>query len=298
MEYFNEQPKFEIKSSIEQKPLENPAVQSFLSEWCKINDSIVLRIVSRNEWEEIGTENILKEEPYGKNLFLPEDLQLWEMIGVIKVIDHDTFTDKPGQQDKKKEELQHLGKLFKNTGIYIAQRLEKITDGREIAQALAEEFYEYGQSLESGKRSSASITFEDILSHNLSSKELEEIDRFLAGERLYNLRQARIDYRGITQDVNQEEQYEKERCKTLAQFFRASKKAFELKQKTKHRKLKTDISELKPWQTSVPIHNAFLKKIEQAITKKIKTPEKGLETAIFHRGMRKLVGEISSGKSV
>ncbi len=111
MEHSGKQSKFEIQSIIEQRSFENPAVQSFFSKWCEINDSIVPQMVSRKIWEEKYAKSILEKKPGGKQtLFLPEDLQLWEMVGVMETIDHDTFATKPKRQNEKKEKLLALGK--------------------------------------------------------------------------------------------------------------------------------------------------------------------------------------------
>ena len=68
-----------------------------------------------------GRKGVLEKRPDGKQtLYLPEDLQLWEMVGVMEVVDHDTFAVKPERQNEKKDELVALGKLFQNSGAYIA----------------------------------------------------------------------------------------------------------------------------------------------------------------------------------
>ncbi|MBI2057980.1 MAG: tetratricopeptide repeat protein [Candidatus Yanofskybacteria bacterium] len=289
--------KFEIQSIIEQKPFENTAVRAFFKKWCEANDSIVPEAVSRDDWEQKDAKDILEKRPDGKQtLYLPHDLQLWEMVGVMEVVDRDTFAVEPERQIQKKKELLALGKLFQNSGRYIAQRLDSIEHGKEIASALAEEFYNYGQSLVVGKKAEAVVNLEDIASNNLTPSEVEEVDRFLAGDNLYKSRQARAEKaRGgkwaklfnMAQD-KRGEFYEAERRKTLAQFFRASEKAFELKQKTKNLDLKTDKTELKPWQNDAPVHQMFLEKVERAISQKIETPKRELVGSIFRRGMELL----------
>jgi len=105
---FERTPKFEIKPIIEQKPFTSEAVKSFLKRWCEINDDIQIQVVSRKEWERKG--KILEEKSRGrKRLFVPEDLQLWEMIGLIEAVDKDTFADKPERVTETKEKLLALG---------------------------------------------------------------------------------------------------------------------------------------------------------------------------------------------
>ena len=95
--YMNpEEHKFEIQSVVEQRPFEQPAVRAFFTKWCDINDSIVPQIIDRKEWGERGMRGVLEKREDGKqNLYLPEDLALWEMVGVMEVIDLDTFSAKP-----------------------------------------------------------------------------------------------------------------------------------------------------------------------------------------------------------
>lgn len=294
MDHSGEKPKFEIQPVIEQRPFENPPVLLFFNEWCKINDSIELEIISREEWEK--RKNILERQPDGElTLFIPRDLQLWEMVGVMEIVDRDTFATKPERQTEAKEKLQALAKIFQNTGIYIAQRIKYIPEGREIAEALAQEFYEYGQSLELGQRPETQPTIEELANQNLTSEETETIDRFLAGEKLLESRRRRVKY-AITLDPSkkekEEELYEKERQRTLAQFFRVAQKAFELESKSRGGELQKSKTELKPWQSNAPIHSAFLERIKKAIAQKIETPKRELNMAIFRRGLEKLVREM------
>jgi len=303
MDYFGEQPKFEIQPVIEQSPFESHAVRSFFQKWCGINGSPTLQIVNRQTWEHRGVKGILEERPNGKQtLYVPKDLQLWEMVGVMEVVDQHTFTTKPERQSEKKVKLVVLGKLFQNSGAYIAKRLDSIEQGKEIARALAEEFYDYGLSLEHGKRPEQPSTFDTVLSRNLTREEIEAVDRFLAGEHLYAARRARAEKSGETDTAKRDELYETERQKTLAQFFRVAQKAFELKQKTGHHEgvqVTTTTDGLELWQLNpTSIHSTFLAKIEKAITKEIETPKREFESAIFRRGLEKLVGEMKESKDM
>ena len=293
MDYFGEQPKFEIQPVIEQKPFESPAVQSFFQKWCEINDSIQPQIIGRDDWKKRGIKGVLEKRPDSKQtLFIPEDLQLWEMVEVMEVVDHDTFAAKPERQTEAKEKLVSLAKTFQNAGTYIAQRLEGIAEGREIAEALALEFYEYGQSLVKGERSETAPDLNQVASQSLTLEDTERLDRFLAGDTLYEARQKRVE-RAIAKDSSKKDElYEAERQRTLSQFFRVAEKAFTLESKSTDGELQESATQLKPWQSDAPIHSAFLAKIEKAITQKIETPKREFEMAIFRRGLEKLVGEM------
>ncbi|KKS20882.1 MAG: hypothetical protein UU78_C0049G0007 [Candidatus Roizmanbacteria bacterium GW2011_GWC2_41_7] len=226
-EQSSNQPMFEIRPVIEQKPFENPAVQFFFSKWCEINDSIEPQYVDRKTWEERGVKGILERNIDGKQtLYIPHDLALWEMVGIMETVDHDTYAQKPEKKDTAKEKILILGKEFQNAGIYIAKRLNFITNGREIAHGLAEEFYGYGQSLIERKSPEQFASVDEISKKELTPSETDEIDRFLAGDRLYKARKASVERKAAIDPKSMEELVEQERCDTLAQFFRVSEKAF------------------------------------------------------------------------
>ena len=78
----------------------------------------------------------------------------------------------------------------------------------------------------------------------MSEDELEEVDRFLAGDTLYKTRQAKVEKKLLEEGLdNTEEQYEDERRKTLSQFFSVSATAFELSKPSP----KKEESSLKKW---------------------------------------------------
>ena len=281
--------KFEIKPTIEQKPFENPAIQAFFGKWCEINDSIEPQVISRDDWERKYKKIILEKRSDGKqNLYIPEDLRLWEIVGVMEAVDHDTFAAKPERQNEAKKKLMELGKMFQDAGVYIAQRLDSITKGREVAGALAEEFYGYGQSLMMREKSEEPQGIDNIASLPLTEQEITTIDRFLAGDNLYESRRERVENKIKAGPDKKDELYETERQKTLTQFFRVAAKAFELKRKSESGKLRENKVHLKPWQNDAPLHSAFIAKVEKAMTQKVETPKRELGGLIFRKGMELL----------
>jgi len=267
---------FEIRPVIEQKPFKDKTVQSFFAKWCKRNNHIEPKVIERDEWEE--KENILEKRDNGKgNLYIPKDLQLWEMIPIIETIDKDTFINKPGRQDEGKEKIIELGKTFREAGIYIAKRLDSINEGKEMAIIIAEEFYNYGESIISGKKSKKDKTIEEIKLQELTEEETNKVDCFLAGEELFKSRRDRAIKEGIS--------IEDERQKTLNQFFRVSEEAFNLQQKSASGELKKTKTKLKPWQRENTFHNQFISKINESIKREIETPDTELYSSIFRRGM-------------
>ena len=101
VENLEQQTGINLQQVIEQRPFENPAVQSFFERWCWTNDFFVTRIIPREEWV-AKAGNILEKTPNQASLYLPSDLTLWEMVDVMAAIDNDTFTAKPERQNEKK----------------------------------------------------------------------------------------------------------------------------------------------------------------------------------------------------
>lgn len=308
MEGSAEQPKFDIQPVIEQKPFQYLATQRFFTKWCEINDSIQPEIVGRKDWGKKRLTGLLEQRPDGKQtLFIPTDLHLWEMMGVIEAIDQDTFSKNPEKQNQNKEKLISLGRTFQNSGVYIAQRLNSIGPGREIATALAEEFYNYGLSLESGKKPDDSATVNDFKYKRLSRAETEEIDQFLAGESLYKSRQDRAE-KAASSDPNKnklsyflkhlfhqkDEYYESERRRTLAQFFGVAERAFQLENPQLSFKARVNeffhlfLNSLTGKEEVRSVHSAFLKNVREGINQKAEIPMRELGRAIFRRGMELL----------
>ncbi len=289
MDFIDDQPRFELGSIIEQTPFESITAQSFFARWCQINDSIIPQMVDRKTWEQRGMKGMLEKRPDGKQtLYLPTDLHMWEMIGVMETVDHDTFAKKPERRNEKKDELIALAKLFQNTGIYISSRLEAIQQGREIARLLASELYDYGVSLESGIAPEELSLTETLQNLPMTAEEVAEVDRFLAGEDVYAARLARANKSGVNGELEKESAVEAERLKSLAQFFRVTQKAFDLQQID----IQTGESSEKPWEAQKPIHTSFLAKIQGSIAKEMEAPKRELYSAVFRRGMEKLIAEM------
>jgi hypothetical protein len=73
-----------IKEEKDAKLFINIPAQNLFTEWCAANDSITPRFITREEWGQMGIQNILrKNNNEGKDLFLPEDLRVWEMAEII-----------------------------------------------------------------------------------------------------------------------------------------------------------------------------------------------------------------------
>lgn len=250
----NEQSNFEFRPVIEQKPFENPAVQSFLEKWCEVNDSITPQFIQREEWDKLAGKEFLAERAEGgKILFLPTDLRLWEMVTIIEAIDKDTFPDNLQKAEKKKEEIMELGKMFYNSGVYIGQRIGSICEGKNIAATLAEEFHDYGRKILGNNKQEKRLDIDDLAKMQLAPEEVVSVEKWLAGDDLYNSRAKRAASKALDDPKNIEDIFEQERRKTLAQFFRTTERAFELSNKFKKQEA----------SLSRKVFNLFQSKIEK-----------------------------------
>lgn len=281
MDRYGEKPKFEVKDTIGQTPFERKAAGAFFAKWCEVNDSIVPIVVDRKEWEEKTKDGILqKNEDKKHTLYLPRDLRLWEMVGIMEAVDTNTFATTPERQKEVKEKILDLGKTFQNVGIYIAKRKDGIGEGKEIAEALAVELCDYGQSLVSGKKAAEGTTIEALAKRDLSEEETVAVDHFLAGDSLVEAREKKAIKRGMGVEVM--------RQKTINQFFGVAQKAFELSDKSALDELKENPIKLEPWLNDAPIHETFLAKIYRALERNIEMPKTELHASIFRRGMELL----------
>jgi tetratricopeptide (TPR) repeat protein len=270
----------EIKSVTEQEIFKNPINQSFIREWFRINDKIEPVFISdRDEWEQ--KESILEKDQNSdkKFLYLPEDLQLYEMVKISEIIERDTFKDNPEKQKQLREEFCKFGHIFKNSAIYIAQRLSYITQGQEIAKNVVEEFYNYGQSLIDGKKSKDIRDITDISPLTLNSQQTEETERFLAGENLYQSRKTKAEAETLLHPKEKEDIYEQQRIQTLKDVFKILDLAFKLRQNSLEGKLKS----VKTGKFST--HAALIKKINESIKQKMERPESQIYDSVFRRGM-------------
>jgi hypothetical protein len=111
-----------IRQTVEKTPFADTPAQNFFAEWCRINDSIVPQFIDREAWENRGVQGILEKNDENKQtLFLPHDLHLWEMMDIIKTVDHDTLARNPEKKDERADKIQELGKIFEKAGLYLSE---------------------------------------------------------------------------------------------------------------------------------------------------------------------------------
>jgi tetratricopeptide (TPR) repeat protein len=262
-----------IPQTVEKTPFADTPAQIFFGEWCKINDSIIPQFIPREDWKTRSIKGILEKNDQGKQtLFLPEDLHLWEMMDVIRIVDYDTLARNPEKRGERADKIRELGETFEKAGIYLSAYLPNIEDtqGKTIAADIAREFYQYGLSLQHKERNEDQIPD----SAELSPKDKAKLDEWFLGRDVYKKRLARLG------ENQTEEQIEEVRKKLFSVYFKAlgwegSKADGE-----------------KPWETKVGPMQHLQDKTRRQITKAVETPEREMKTAIFRRGVEKLVTEM------
>lgn len=164
---------------------------------------------------------IVKFDPDQRVVYIPEDLNLMEVPEVLDALGSIAIAKDPEIFKTKATELRKLGKVFENASIYIAKRLPLgrgympsdniLNDQGNLGYYLVYEFSEYGHALQKGTFtpnrswiSQPSVgTAKYMAIHNdvvrklaegpdLTPEETETIDRWLAGDKLYQSRKKKI----------------------------------------------------------------------------------------------------------
>lgn len=179
-----------ISEVLEHRPFNDFSDQEFFAERCRVHDNLCPQFLPRKDRETLDEGQILQQRKGQITLFLPQDLQLWEMMEIIRKIDHDTLKHKPKKQNERANQLLELGRKFEKSGLYFANFFPSDDESQEakFAQDLAQQFYSYGCSLQQKTKNS------DALPRNisLSEEELSEVDQRLLGKQAYEKRLARL----------------------------------------------------------------------------------------------------------
>jgi len=262
-----------IPQTVEKTPFAETPAQNFFAHWCEINDSIVPRFIDRDKWEQRGTLGILEKNEDGKqSLFLPHDLHLWEMLDVIRVVDHDTLSRTPDKRDERADQIQELGVIFQKAGLYLSEYLPTLEhdEGKQIAEDIARDFYQYGLSLQHKVKKEDQIPQDT----HLSQEDKTKLDEWFLGKEAYQKRFTRLG------ENSTEEQREEARRKLLTVYFGAlAREGY-------------NADGEKPWETKVGPMQHLQNRTKRQIEKAIETPEREMKTAIYGRGVEKLVTEM------
>ena len=98
-----------ISEALENGTFNDFADQEFFTDWCKIHDNLCPQFLSRKDRETLDESQILQQRKGQLILFLPQDLQLWEMMEIIRKVDHDTLKHKPEKQNERADQLYTFG---------------------------------------------------------------------------------------------------------------------------------------------------------------------------------------------
>lgn len=261
-----------ISKTIEQSPLNDLASQELFAEWCQINDSILPQFLPRKEWEKLDEKEILQQKKEKLLLLLPQDLQLWEMMEIIRKIDQNTFKNKPEKHKEKADQLSELGRKFEKAWLYLANYfpLENNSEEAKLAQDLAQQFYSYWYSLQQQEKKADSLP-EKI---SLWEEERSEIDQRLLGREAYAKRLARL------WALASKESLDSMRKEFLTAAFKALTREGSKEQGEMPRELKKG-----------PYYQ-LQEKVQEQLLSEIKTPETELYSAIFRRGKENLLNEM------
>ena len=261
-----------ISEVLEHRPFNDFADQEFFAERCKVHDNLCPYFLPREEREALEESQILEKWQDQLALFLPQDLQLWEIMDIIRKVDQDTFKRKAGKQNERADQLYKLGWKFEKAGLYIANFFPSDDESQEakLAQDLAQQFYSYGCSLQQKTKKSDALPQEILL----SEEEVSEVDQRLLGKKAYTKRLARL------WENPSKEQLDGIRKELLTTAFKALKKDASKEQWDKPRELKKG-----------PYYK-FQEKVQSQILKTIQMPEIELYTAIFRRGMENLISNM------
>ena len=265
-----------ISEVLEHRPFNDFADQEFFAERCKVHDNLCPQFLPRKDRETLDEEQILQQRKGQLTLFLPQDLQLWEMMEIIRKIDHDTLKHKPKKQNERANQLLELGRKFEKSGLYFANFFPSDDESQEakFAQDLAQQFYSYGSSLQQKTKNS------DALPRNisLSEEELSEVDQRLLGKQAYEKRLARLWENPSTDQLNAM------RKELLTTAFKALKKDASKEEWEKSR------------ETKKGPYYKLQEKVQSQILRVIQTPETELYTAIFRRGKENLISNMLAPK--
>lgn len=270
-----------IGERINQPLFADAPARRFFEKWCKINDSIAPEFVPRDIWDSIGFARILEPDYMGHlTLFVPQDLHLWEVVDIVRVVDNDTLSESPEKRGERVEKLVELGEIFSQAGIYIHSYLpfpgEDTQPATQLASGVALQFYQYGLLLQGRAIDEYKLADEVQLTEDDKTK----VDIWFLDWEAYQKRLTRL---GENPTPGEKDEL---RIKLLSVYFRAlCREGF------------ADSGD-RPWEMRVgpmqDLHDRTAKQIEAAI----KTPARELNTAIFVRGAKKLVTEIQESPNM
>ncbi len=234
--------------------------------------------------EEPGTplvEEVSRRSPPEQNLFIPKDVQPHELLRIIQAIDHDTYADEPDLREQRFEQLQELGRMFRNAGIYMAGRFHVTDEHMPLATDFAYEFYRYGsnllghdqqETLEQGLRT--------IAQQELTPEEEQEVDEWLLGSEVYQkqLRKLRRRLKLGPDDEIPQDKLNEHRDRIIRILFAAM-----------DREPSRKVTAAEPWAERRGPFARLQQTVDDRTRSTMRMPEREAHTALFDRGVEMLI---------
>lgn len=263
----------------ESELLSQPLSRFLMREWCQINNYVELGVLSREEWEKQYQKNPISIENGQKVLHLPCDMKFYEIPKVTGKVALDVYKGDAKMQREWRERVKEYGENFRNAGVYIAKRSDSIGAGRSLAEKTAEDFFDYGQKA-LGEQIVRPLSEDNkewlktIGEIPLSDQETKHLDKWLAGDYLYNKRTAAIE--AMPKEL-QEEALEVKRLETLAQYFRIAEKGGRQTNEDSEQKAEPSIAK------------RFYEKAQSSLNREIEKAYQDLEVVIQEGGYKGLL---------
>lgn len=245
-----------ISSLIDEQVFPDDPAKNLFSKWCEVTVGMLVEYVPRNQDLDV-TDNILINNisPSIKSISIPDDLQLWEVVPLIKKVSEAT-SDQSEKIEIKSNEIIEVGNKFQNFGLYLWEyRDVAIPNGTDLTP-IALQFIQYGTSLNNRMPT-------DLL----NEEEKIAVEKWALGEKIYNNRLARLG------ESPTKELIESIRIKTIKNYFSA-------------------INKSEPNQNDHP--SRFQEQAHNGLVTSIRSPEKILNKHLLDIGSDKAAQNISA----
>ncbi|HEC94321.1 MAG TPA: tetratricopeptide repeat protein [Candidatus Kaiserbacteria bacterium] len=200
------------------------------------------------------------------------------MMDIIKTVDSDTFTGNPEKQDAGANKIKKLGEVFEKAGTYLDEYIfsfeKNDDDAKQVAKNIASEFYQYGLSLQHKERNADSVSEDNR--KILSPEDKDQLDEWFLGTDAYKKRIARLG-------ENPTEEKKEEMRKHLLQVYFKALVREGYKEEGEN-----------PWEIKTGPTQRLQDTAREQITRVVETPEREMVSAIFRRGLEKLVTEMKT----
>lgn len=159
--------------------LKPESTRSYLETWCYVNGDLRLVFLPRSEWLDKVEAGLLIEDDWGvEQVAVPEDLKLWEMLGLVDLLNDLSVSDRD-QFQREHQRLREAVLQFRQTALYLKNYVELIDwsddemEAKNLAASIAAQFYQFSRSLLKGKPTGASyekIPKVDFVGENLTAE--------------------------------------------------------------------------------------------------------------------------------